>query len=651
MKKVTVKNVAEAQAMIQQIAPATYTAENSSLALGVKAKDRIEWYNAEKSSYCIQYKNGEADFINIFNEDDDIIATITIDNTVESTEEKAEEYTVKYRITVMIDGEEDSERRKVKFNSHGEARQFVKKIMTVSNFEAATIEPKNGFNSYHVYKAEEAGEVTVANFTAEVENLVSKIENSKALGAHVTVKELEKELGKVREEYQKKLVYTTLAMEIEDFYKLYESTVANVKVDNEKAAVEVEEYAVSVDAQEVAAQAEVDAAKENEKKLNPFSKYGDWYSDWKSQAASAAGEHYLTGERPNLIVTKVEKAQSNSMVQAEIMRAENALVINREGFNEDKRDKEALVVFYFNPQGKPAAFVKTRKTDIYKQHGIGGRIRSYEINARLVFNKYVKAVNLEYALAVFSLTIEQLVELHSKLKTNEQATLTYNVKGKSYKVAEAEVATEETPVQITISVQEGIAKELTKKLMANIATLSSIHTVDDDTYQVFDVNTKATVNFEDTAEETAMTLDEAYKKVTEFFLTEDDGSNDDPDDEDFLATLDTSVDEDGEDDELVDPPVHADTETVDVVTEFEVGKTYVYVDCFEESAGFFKVMARFKDGNDTYITVKDSSGNYLTFKVLLGEYYKLDGDTRYIPEYIDKGLCTVYSYDDVKVAS
>ena len=161
------------------------------------------------------------------------------EKAVDPTEEKAEEYTVRYFLNVTAaNGWQDSEKHEEKVSSHQAARALAKQAMTASNFEMAIIAPQDGFKSYHVYKAEEASEVTVANFTAEVESLVTKIENSKARGVHVTVKELEKELGKVRKEYQKKLVYTTLAMEQEDFNRLYENTVANVKAGREKAAVE-----------------------------------------------------------------------------------------------------------------------------------------------------------------------------------------------------------------------------------------------------------------------------------------------------------------------------------------------------------------------------------------------------------------------------
>lgn len=118
---------------------------------------------------------------------------------------------------------------------------------------------------------------------------------------------------------------------------------------------------------------------------------------------------------------------------------------------------------------------------------------------------------------------------------------------------EIEVSEESTPAKMTVTVSENNTKVLAQKLMANIATLSSIYTAADDTYEVFDVNTKATVQIEGSEEETATSLDEAYKKATAFFIVEDDGSNDDPD-EDFLLTLDTSVDYDTETDELVDEP-------------------------------------------------------------------------------------------------
>ena len=114
MKKVTVKNVAEAQALIQQIVPATYTAENSSLALGAKAKDRIEWYNAENSSYCLTYKDGEPDYVNVFDADDEIIATITIDNNAEDTEEETAEVTP-VQITILV--------------QEGVAKELTKKLM------------------------------------------------------------------------------------------------------------------------------------------------------------------------------------------------------------------------------------------------------------------------------------------------------------------------------------------------------------------------------------------------------------------------------------------------------------------------------------------------------------------------------------------
>lgn len=635
MKKVTVKNVAEAQAMIQQIAPATYTAENSSLALGVKAKDRIEWYNAEKSSYCIQYKNGEADFINIFNEDDDIIATITIDNTVESTEEKAEEYTVKYRITVMIDGEEDSERRKVKFNSHGEARQFVKKIMTVSNFEAATIEPKNGFNSYHVYKAEEASEVTVANFTAEVENLVSKIENSKALGAHVTVKELEKELGKVREEYQKKLVYTTLAMEIEDFYKLYESTVANVKVDNEKAAVEVEEYAVSVDAQEVATQAEIDNAQ-----ATPAS---DIVAEVKNEVDATLA--HLTTEvhqlqkairNANALIPSIQNGEADGDIEALQATADAA---QKRLFELNETQFELTLIIDLQDaiaESEYALHLTPRDKECIQE--------SKEM-VTAIYNDYISKV------AAASLPQLDLQSANDSDNSEEKIFVAYvnRDNGWNYDRKGTKIFNNAT------AAFNYLAKKHYKG--DNWEFVIEVWDSEKD-YNKFSgspsfadhiIYSKSPDFGEDTSNPEIQELINDLDTITNRRI--DDGSNDDPDEEDFLATLDTSVDEDGEDDELVDPPVHADTETVDVVAEFEVGKTYLYQDCFEEFADFLKVMARFKDGNDTYITVKDSSGNYLTFKVLLGEYYKLDGDTRYIPEYIDKGLCTVYSYDDVKVAS
>lgn len=118
---------------------------------------------------------------------------------------------------------------------------------------------------------------------------------------------------------------------------------------------------------------------------------------------------------------------------------------------------------------------------------------------------------------------------------------------------EIEVSEESTPAKMTVTVSENNTKVLAQKLMANIATLSSIYTAADDTYEVFDVNTKATVQIEGSEEETATSLDEAYKKATAFFIVEDDGSNDDAE-EDFLVTIDTSIDDDNDDDELVDEP-------------------------------------------------------------------------------------------------
>lgn len=163
---------------------------------------------------------------------DEVLAFSSTEITAPVT--PAEMYTVKYRVTVTVDGEDDSKRHKVKFNSHTEARNFVRQIMTDRNFEAATIEPPNGFNSYHVVPALDVfSETAVANFTAEVQDLKAKIEDANSIGANVTVLELEKKLRTFRTAYEKELVYTTLAMEPADFCKLYENLVSNFKTDTE----------------------------------------------------------------------------------------------------------------------------------------------------------------------------------------------------------------------------------------------------------------------------------------------------------------------------------------------------------------------------------------------------------------------------------
>lgn len=129
---------------------------------------------------------------------------------------------------------------------------------------------------------------------------------------------------------------------------------------------------------------------------------------------------------------------------------------------------------------------------------------------------------------------------------------------------EIEVSEESTPAKMTVTVLGSSTKELMQKLMANIATLSSIYTAADDTYEVFDVNTKATVQIKGSEEETATSLDEAYKKATAFFIVEDDGSNDDPD-EDFLATIDTSIDDDNDEIQALLNTEKAEVESTEVV--------------------------------------------------------------------------------------
>lgn len=342
-----------------------------------------------------------------------------------------------------------------------------------------------------------------------------------------------------------------------------------------EAEVEVEEYAVSVEAQEVALQAEFEAAKENAEKLNPFSKFGGWYTSWKIQADIESGEK-MNGDRGNLEAEKVDLARYGSNVRAEAVYEKNALVISNPAV--ENSDKKALVVFYFNPQGKPAAYVKTLKTDTYIQYGRGGRKSRYEVNERLVFNKYVQADRLEYALAIFKLTVNQLVELYSKLAVGERATLTYNKISKSYKIIEAEE--EKTSPEITISVPKNIAKDLAEKLKENIKTLSVIHTATDDTYQVFDVNTKATVYFDNSSEETASTFEEAYKKATAFFIVEDDGSNDDPEEEEII-TVEVAVEDEDDDDELID-------EAEVVQEKIYYAKTYIGYESMRYSEKEFK---------------------------------------------------------------
>lgn len=153
-----------------------------------------------------------------------------------------------------------------------------------------------------------------------------------------------------------------------------------------------------------------------------------------------------------------------------------------------------------------------------------------------------------------------------------------NAKTETKRTAEAsavviEAPEESTPAKMTVTVSGSNTKELAQKLMANIATLSSIYTVCDGTYQVFDVKTEATVQIEGTAEGTATTLDEAYKKATAFFVTEDDGSNDD-EDEDILASYDAEIGgNDEDDDELIDE--------AEVLSQMDLQSAHSYYDNYE----------------------------------------------------------------------
>ncbi len=197
------------------------------------------------------------------------------------------------------------------------------------------------------------------------------------------------------------------------------------------AEVDVEDYAVSIEAQDVALQAEIENANV-EVEVNPFKP--EFYFDWDWQIGMRIRD--MKGSVVKLTAIKLEVARYFPSAQSEQVYAENALIIRQA--TSDAGNKFApssdLIVYCHNDKGKPMAFIKTIKLKSYTQYCRGGR-HDHMYDYTLVFKKYVKADRLKYALALFELTLEQLESLYSSLKIGEQV----NISDSEIAVVDAEV--------------------------------------------------------------------------------------------------------------------------------------------------------------------------------------------------------------------
>lgn len=166
------------------------------------------------------------------------------------------------------------ENRYAIFDHHWDARNFIRGLMAKPEFVKAYVTVPDGmraetdFSYYTVYNPEygESTDTIVAQMTEQIEKYI--LQNQVR--------------GKLREEYLKKLAYTTLAMEPSEFSKLYQevSEKIHAKIEGESARAESE---VEED------KAYYSTHRYNySEKLGDFTPYGSMLNDYRGRNLKAA---------------------------------------------------------------------------------------------------------------------------------------------------------------------------------------------------------------------------------------------------------------------------------------------------------------------------------------------------------------------------